>query len=119
MVFRFFMIFICFVSLVNNTISYQQSPILYATGQAPQSVVSADFNNDDHWDLAITNYYGNTISILLGLGDGSFRLPSINFASNVYNPYWLVAQDFNSDDNMDLAVCNEGSNNVAIFFGRG
>jgi hypothetical protein len=46
--------------------------MLYATGLGPKSIVSADFNKDGHSDVAITNYNGNTISILLGIGNGSF-----------------------------------------------
>jgi hypothetical protein len=43
-------------------------------GQEPHSVVTADFNNDGHLDLAVTNRTDGTVSILLGDGKGNFTL---------------------------------------------
>lgn len=80
-------------------------------------MVSADFNHDNHLDLAISNSNENSISVLLGIGNGSFQLPAINYSCNGNNPYWLVAHDFNHDGNLDLAVCNEGSNTISILLG--
>ncbi len=61
-----------------NTFTLQQPPTLYNTSLGPQSIVSADFNQDNHLDLAITNYNANSVSILLGIGNGSFLTPSMN-----------------------------------------
>ena len=33
-----------------------------------------DFNRDGELDLAVTNYYANTVGILLGKGDGTFQV---------------------------------------------
>ncbi len=93
--------------------------MLYTTGLGPQSIVSADLNKDVHLDAVVTNYNGNTVSILLGIGNGSFHSPPLTFASNGSNPFWLVAHDFNHDGNFDLAICNEGSNTVSILLGLG
>src|SRR5262249_54611808 len=43
---------------------------------APRAIVAGDFNGDGQLDLAIANFNGlssNTVSILLGNGDGTFR----------------------------------------------
>ena len=52
----------------------------YDTGKGPISVAIADFNKDGHPDLAVANQTDGTISILLGIGDGTFvaavRLPA-------------------------------------------
>ena len=42
-------------------------------GRSPVSVVSADFNSDGVPDVAVANYGSDDVSILLGLGGGSFR----------------------------------------------
>jgi hypothetical protein len=33
-------------------------------------VTSADFNNDNKLDMAVANFGGNTVSVLLGNGNG-------------------------------------------------
>jgi hypothetical protein len=104
---------------VCNTTTFQQPPTLYPTGLGPQSVVSADFNKDGYSNLAITDYNGNTVSILLGIGNGSFLSPSMNISSSGINPFWLVTKDLNNDGNFDLAICNEGSGMVTVLLGLG
>ena len=37
-----------------------------ATGNGPAGIAAADFNNDGHPDLAVTNHSDSTVSILLG-----------------------------------------------------
>ena len=44
----------------------------FPVGPNPQAVVTADFNNDGHLDLATANAGGNTVSVLLGDGRGGF-----------------------------------------------
>ncbi|CAF4149908.1 unnamed protein product, partial [Adineta steineri] len=104
---------------VCNTFELQQPPIIYNINAGPQSIISTDFNKDGHWDLAITDYSSNSISILFGIGNGSFQQPAMVYGSGGTNPYGLVSEDFNKDGNLDLAMCNEGSNSIAILLGNG
>lgn len=62
----------------------------------------------------MTCYYGDSISILLGIGNGSFQNTSLKFASNGIHPFRLVSSDFNRDGYVDLALTNEGSNTTAV-----
>jgi len=43
-------------------------------GSAPDSAVTADFNQDGHLDLAVTNRNDDTLSILFGDGHGTFSV---------------------------------------------
>jgi hypothetical protein len=90
----------------------------YATGVGPQSVTTADFNGDSKLDLAIANNgfnSGNTVSILLGKGDGTF-LPHVDYlTTNV--PLTVATGDFNMDGKLDLVVGNFGT--ISIFLGKG
>ena len=81
----------------------------------PLPIITGDFNRDGHPDLAVGNAFGHSVSVLLGLGAGSF-LAATNYS--VGAPQAIVAADFNGDANPDLAVCAAGDL-VAIFAGKG
>ncbi|NOT59005.1 MAG: VCBS repeat-containing protein, partial [Acidobacteria bacterium] len=88
-------------------------------GQQPQSVTVADFNNDSKPDLAITNYFNWTVTILLGNGSGGFSNPSpASFNVGTQYPYDAVAQDFNRDGKQDLEIV-KNSGQVVIWLGNG
>jgi uncharacterized protein YjdB len=89
----------------------------YSTGRGPFAIAAADLNLDGKMDLAIANSADNTVSILLGNGDGTFQ-PAVNYPAGIY-PYSIVAGDFNGDGKLDLAVANNGGNNISILLGNG
>jgi hypothetical protein len=89
----------------------------FATGASPSSVVTADFNGDGKLDLAVTNFVANTVSVLLGNGDGSFRA-RVDYATGG-GPDSVVARDFSGDGKLDLAVRNNIDNTVSILLGNG
>ena len=76
----------------------------FEAGDGPFSVGIADFNGDDHSDLAVTNYWTNTVSILLSNGDGTFSTPTA-FGTGAY-PVAVAVGDLNGDGEFDLAVVN-------------
>jgi FG-GAP-like repeat len=68
-------------------------------------------------DLAVTNFFSDNVSILLGDGTGSF-----DAATNVGTdsaPRYIAISDFNSDRILDLAIANFGSTTVTILLGNG
>lgn len=65
---------------------------------------AADFNGDGKLDLAVANPTANTISVLLGNGDGTFQSVVAYPAGQA--PQSLVAADFNGDGRIDLAAVN-------------
>ena len=84
------------------------------TGSNPLSMVGGDFNGDGHMDLAVANYRSNTVTILLGNGDGSFTATAATPATGVF-PAAIVAGDFNNDGKLDLAVDNQcGTGSCAV-----
>ena len=48
-------------------------PVSYATAADPWMVIVADFNGDGKLDLATANAASETISVLLGNGNGTFQ----------------------------------------------
>ncbi|MBE0650042.1 MAG: VCBS repeat-containing protein [Bacteroidales bacterium] len=89
----------------------------YPTGSNPQSIAVGDFNSDSIPDLAVVNSNSNTVSILLGRGDGTFS-PKVDYATGL-QPQCVTTGDFNGDGILDLAVVNSNSNTVSILLGNG
>jgi len=85
-------------------------------GSRPQNTVLGDFNNDGKLDLAATNVNDNTISVLLGNGDGTFLQAA--YASGAF-PIALASGDFNRDGNLDLVAGNAGAATISVYFGNG
>jgi hypothetical protein len=75
-----------------------------------------DFNGDAVPDLAVANFNGNNISVLLGYGDGTFQAP-MSFPTA--SPDSVAVGDFNGDGRPDLVATNRFTNNIAVLLGNG
>jgi len=103
----------------------------FAVGNNPRSIVVADFNGDGFLDFAVANQGDNSVSLFRGNGDGTFTefpgspFPLTNTATiSETAPVAMVSANFRNRNNtvnngseVDLAVVNQGSNNVAILLG--
>jgi hypothetical protein len=92
----------------------------FSTGigtQNPVWLAVGDFNGDGNLDLAIANESANTISILLGNGDGTFKLKSAPPVAN--GPVSVGVADFNGDGILDLVVMSSTANTLSILLGNG
>jgi FG-GAP-like repeat/Bacterial Ig-like domain (group 3) len=85
----------------------------------PEAVRIGDFNNDGFLDLVVANGKGNTVSILLGNGQGTFTAA---FGSPIQVggfPFFVAVTDFNGDGSADIAVSNANDNTVSVLLGNG
>ena len=98
-----------------------QKQMIYSTGydSLPHSLAVADFNNDNHPDIAVANSGTHNIGIFLGYGNGTFASQQIYPTSHNSNPSSIIVADLNNDQQVDIAVSNNGSGNVGIFFSHG
>lgn len=71
-------------------------------GSDPQSMVVGDFNHDGQLDIAVANYNGQNVGVLLGVGDGTFSIAT-NYALGTYVDT-IAAGDLDGDGYLDLAV---------------
>jgi hypothetical protein len=83
------------------------------------SIVVGDFNRNGILDLAVTNGENNTVTILLGKGDGTFTQAAKSPISVGSDPFPIAVGDFNGDGIPDLAVGNSGNGTVTILLGNG
>ncbi|CAF3167606.1 unnamed protein product [Rotaria sp. Silwood2] len=86
---------------------------------SPHSVAIGDFNNDNWSDIVVANYNTNNVGIFLGYADGSFGNQTIFFTGSNSHPTSVAVDDFNNDNQLDIAVANFGANNVGILIGHG
>jgi len=91
--------------------------VSFGTGDSPRSVVVADFDDDGDADLAVANAIGDSVSVLLGNGNGTFGAKTDYATGDLANS--IAAGDFDNDGELDLAVANRVSDTVSIFIGNG
>lgn len=84
----------------------------------PQAIIPADFNRDGVADLATANH-DSDVSILIGVGDGSFR-PAVTYP--IFpgdHPDRIAAIDWNNDGRPDLATLDSSTGWVSVLLGLG
>jgi hypothetical protein len=92
----------------------------------------ADFNRDGKVDVAVANYGHNTgdpmtstpgsVTIALGDGTGGFSNPPLQIAigqSNLADPDFIYAADFNNDGNPDVVINDQDDGSVVTLLGKG
>ena len=87
-------------------------PVSYPVGVGPYMVRAANMNHDDMLDLVVNNYDGQSVSILINNGDGTFA-PDVRYPGG-WNLSSAVA-DFDHDGDNDVAVTNFKENTVTVF----
>jgi hypothetical protein len=93
--------------------TFAQGPRLQA-GVGPRSTLVQDVNGDGVPDILVSNGGSNDVSLLTGLGDGSFNdNPPRTFAVGS-NPGPIFVGRFAGSPGLDLVAVNSGSDNVTL-----
>src|ERR1700674_50234 len=106
--------------LLGNGDGTSHAPMNYPVTAYPTSIAVADFNRDGHLDLAVANggaESGNSVSVLLGKGDGTFQ-PKADYAVG-YDPRAITAADLNGDGSMDIATADYVSGTTSVLLNKG
>lgn len=91
----------------------------YHTGAGAFGIIAEDFTGDGKLDLATTNLGANSVSVLPGRGNGTFRKRRNTQLGGNKGPWGLVSVDMNADDKPDLAVTENGADEVATLVSHG
>ncbi|MEM8996279.1 MAG: FG-GAP-like repeat-containing protein, partial [Acidobacteriota bacterium] len=81
-------------------------------GGTPSPSEPSDFNADGHVDVAIANITGDSVSILLGAGDGTF--PSHQEIPTGDAPRGIAVLDVDGDGDTDVVNTNFGSSSLTL-----
>jgi hypothetical protein len=93
------------------------------TGVNPDYVATADLNGDGFPDVIVANFTDGTLSIFLGVGDGTFNLPTTVAVGA--GPVWVATGDLHlattTDPTtfVDILVANQNSNTLTLLLGNG
>lgn len=104
---------------ISGTSSTENPLANYATGNDPSFVATTSLRDNGVNDLLVANSADNTVSVLLGNGDGTFGT-QVTYPTGT-DPVSIATGQFNNsptatnnDDFPDMAVTNKAANTVSI-----
>jgi hypothetical protein len=113
--------------LLGNGDGTFKPPSFFSTGTDtdPVAIMVGDFNQDGIPDLAVANYSTSTVSIFIGVGNGTFQ-PHVDYAVGNLGvnhpeaePTSIAIADFNGDGYPDLAITNFNEGSVSVLLNNG
>jgi len=102
--------------LLGNGDGTFQPAVSYATDAGSSGIVAADFNGDHFADIAVANFWSNTVSVAFGDARG-LRAP-VRYPGSA-GVARLATADLNGDGKPDVVVSNTMTNDVSVYLGNG
>jgi hypothetical protein len=111
---------LAFVQVGNPSTALNLVSTAYTAQNTTLGVAQADFNGDGNLDLVVSNWSGDSLSIFLGNGDGTFQTAqNISLSGTSGYPFGVAVGDFNNDGNIDIAVGYQSNTGISILLGKG
>jgi hypothetical protein len=99
-----------------NSLTYLPR-VTYASGARPAEARIVDVNGDGRSDLVVENYDSDTLSVLLGNGDGTLRA-KVDYATGD-GPWSMAVGDVNGDGKVDVVTGNYFASTASVLLGNG
>jgi 5-hydroxyisourate hydrolase-like protein (transthyretin family) len=99
-----------------NSLTYLPR-VAYTVGGRPAEARIVDVSGDGKPDLVVENYNSNTLSILLGNGDGTLKA-KVDYAT-AEGPWSMAIGDVNGDGKTDVVTCNYTASSASVFTSNG
>lgn len=90
-----------------------------ATFGSVASIAVGHFTKDGNLDIVVSDFHSNSAAILLGAGDGTFRIAWSFELPKRGKEFRLATADFNNDGIADLVITNEDDDNYEVMLGNG
>jgi hypothetical protein len=104
------------IGIGSGTLVSGEAQITTGTLPTGTNTLRAQYNGDPGvWQSSLSNTVHQTVTPVPSSGFA----PAINLACCGYAPVAVVAQDFNGDGKVDLAVLDEGGNSIDVMLGKG
>jgi hypothetical protein len=87
-----------------------------AVGDGPWYMTGGDLDGDGHADLVTNDRGDDTVSVLLGRGDGTFEVSSLSVGRD---PFHVRVVDLDGDGALDILTANQLGPSVGVLYGRG
>src|SRR5438105_15118626 len=87
-------------------------------GGPPSSVVVGQFTTSGYLDILVGISNSNTVSLLLGNGDGTFQAP-IPISTGGDGSQDVFAGPFTPGGNANIVVTNNSSNTISVIMSNG
>ena len=92
-------------------------PRSFPVGVGPRFAAAGDFNSDGLVDYLVSNTGEDTLSLLRGVGDGTFTTTAV--IATGPTPRGIAVGDFDDDGALDAAIAIEGGDQLLVLFGDG
>jgi hypothetical protein len=104
-------------ALEARTVPSFAAAVDFGVGGNPAAVAVGDFNSDGRRDLVTANTGANSVSVLLGNGDGTFQA-TVGYTVGSA-PSSVTVGDFDGDGALDVAAANGLGGSVSVLPGVG
>jgi hypothetical protein len=99
-----------------NSLTYLPR-VSYSVGTRPAEARIVDVSGDGRPDLVVENYTSNTLSVLLGRGDGTLAA-KVDYATAA-GPWSMAIGDVNGDGKTDVVTGNYAASSASVLISNG